>query len=164
MLQLALQISNIPVKELAIDARCSPDTWYAVFRGVRNIPAHCKKKVAQKGFMFMLALALDATGCKIFTYQKINRDIQNLFTGLEIQDEEATELLKKLRKILWNKNGREELSEKDVEALELTVRSIITRLCAEFNLLMEFEAKYGINLVVHMQSEKKELPALQSRQ
>lgn len=157
MLQIALMCCDRPPKAIAGDIKCSVSAIYEAAKGTRQIPARSMREFAKTNLIAAASMAMQATGLKyIFGYRKGDRHIQSRIVELKMYDKKADEAMHALPEMLFNKNSRADLSAEEFDTLSAAVYRLIERDNVSFNLLMELDVKYEMNLVAVMQKGKKE--------
>jgi len=156
MLELAMMCCDRPPKALAADIGYSVDSIYAACKNARAIPNKARQKLSQMNSIAASAVALEATGfMKLFGYQKVDRHVQSMILRLKKQDKEIFVLLEDLPVTLLDKNGRKDLSENELNDLELTAHRLVDRANSTINLIMELEYKYGLGVTDYMKGKEK---------
>lgn len=156
MLELAIMCCDRPPKALAMDIGYSVDSLYAACKDARAIPSKARQKLSAVNIIAATAVALEATGFKkLFGYQKVDRHVQSMILRLRKQDKEVFILLEDLPVILLDKNARNDLSENELNDLEVTARRLVDRANSTINLIMELEYKYGLGVTQYMQGKEK---------
>ena len=160
MIQLAIMACDRPPKAIATDIECSVSAIYEAVRGTRQIPAKVMRDFSQTNLLAAASMALQATGLKcFFGYRKGDRHIQSRLVELKMYDKQADEAMHSLPEMLFNKNTRAELSEEDLNDLILAITKMVERDNVSFNLMMELDVKYQLNLADLMQKKETALAA-----
>lgn len=153
MLQVALMCCDQPPKALAMGCQCSVSAIYEATKGTRQIPAKAMKAFSQTNLIAAASMAIQVTGLKyIFGYRKGDRHIQSRIVELQMYDKTADEAMINLPKLLLNKNSKDDLAPEDIIEIKIAVARMIERDNVSFNLFMELDVRYGLNLVELMQN------------
>jgi transcriptional regulator with XRE-family HTH domain len=126
-----------------------------ILSGERSLAPDLKPRVAKMHPLAGLAVALEATGYKIFELLTGDRHPQNLIRRVEKEDAEADEALRPIGLMLIDKSGPEDLADDDRHALRMAAREIIHRVRAELNLLVELEDRFRLGLLRDLVGEKE---------
>lgn len=152
MIQLAIMACDRPPKAIATDIECSVSAIYEAVKGTRQIPAKVMRDFSQTNLLAAASMALQATGLKcFFGYRKGDRHIQSRLVELKMYDKQADEAMHSLPELLFDKNSRIDLSEEEVQELIHAVLKMVERDNVSFNLMMELDVKYQLNLTELMQ-------------
>lgn len=134
-------------KEAARLLNLTPSMLSKILSGERSLAHDLKPKASRMHLLAGLAIALEATGYKIFEYIRGDRHPQNLIRRVEKEDAEADEALRPIGLMLIDKSGPEDLTEEDRFTMKAAAREIIHRIRAEFNLLVELEDRFRLGLL-----------------
>ncbi len=155
MVQLAVMSCDIPPKVLAKEVECSLSAIYEAAKGNRQIPAKSMREFAKTNLIAAATMAMQVTGLKaFFGYRKGDRHIQSRIVELKMYDKQADEAMHSLPEMLFNKNNRNELSDEEMNDLIRAVTKMIERDNVSFNLMMELDVKYQLNLTELMQKKE----------
>lgn len=145
-------------QEAARQINITPSMLSKVLAGERNIAPDIRQKLAMMHPMVGLALALEATGYRIFSYITGDRHPQTMIRRVEKEDAEADAALEQLAWRIIDKDGPDDLNEHDVMALRTAAKEIADRIKTDINLLIEWEDRYQLGLLDYL--TEKEKPAL----
>lgn len=156
MLQIALMCCDKPPKAIARDIKCSVSAIYEATKGTRHIPVRSMQEFTKTNLIAAASMAMQATGLKcIFGYRKGDRHIQSRIVELKVYDKRADQAMNDLPELLFNKNSRDDLTSDDFITLTAMVAQLVERDNVSFNLLMELDIKYKMDLVESLQKGRK---------
>lgn len=152
MVQLAVMSCDMPPKVLAKEVQCSVSAIYESAKGTRQIPAKSMREFAKTNLIAAASMAMQVTGLKsFFGYRKGDRHIQSRLVELKMYDRKADEAMQMLPEMLFNKNTCEDLTDEDLNKLLNAVQRMVERDNVSFNLMMELDVKYQLNLAETLQ-------------
>lgn len=154
MLRYCIEKSCGTIKEAARRLNYSPEMLSKILAGERNIAPEIRVKMARMHPLAGLALALEATGYKWFSYIEGDRHPQNLIQRVLKEDEEADKALEPIPKKLIDKTGLGDLTDEDIKKLRAAAKEISEDITAKINLLIEWEDRYQIGLLDLLVKEK----------
>lgn len=147
-------------QEAARQINVTPSMLSKVLAGERNIAPDIRQKLARMHPMVGLALALEATGYRIFSYIRGDRHPQTMLRRVEKEDAEADAALEPLAWRTIDKDGPEDLTPEDVIALKAAGKEIADRIRADINLLVEWEDRYQLGLLDYLTEKEKALGSI----
>ncbi|MEN6325832.1 MAG: hypothetical protein ABFD18_06460 [Syntrophomonas sp.] len=160
MLQEALLRSDTPVKALAAETNYSVDAYYSAISGKRKIPQEAKGKISAVSIMAGLAVALEATGYKVFQILGGDRHPQTAIRKVEKEDREAEAALMDIPFMILDKNCPEDLTLGERELVKKAGEEICDRIRADLNLVCELDDTYRLGLIEYLLEKKKTAPAV----
>lgn len=143
------------IQEAARQTNVTPSLLSKILSGERNVAPDLKPKLSRMHLLAGLAMALEATGYKIFEYIRGDRHPQTMLRRVEKEDAEADAALKSIGWRIIDKECPEDLTEDDKFALLTAAKEIADRVKTEINLLIEWEDRYRLGLLEHLTGEKK---------
>jgi len=156
MVQLAIMACDRPPKAIAAEIGCSVDAIYSSMKGIRSIPAKAGPRFAGINPIAAAAEALRVTKFwRLWGYQKVDRHIQSMILRLKARDKEADKMLSELPTLLLDKNSREDLTDEEYQYVLKAVHSMIDRDNASYNLMIELDLRYKLNLSSYLQGKEK---------
>lgn len=156
MLRLAIMSCDKPPKAIAADIGYSVDSIYSAMKGIRNVPAQARQKLAGVNCIAAAAVALEATGfTRLFGYQKVDRHVQSMIVRLKARDRKTDKLLEILPELLVDKNSQEDFTPEEMLQLHTAVISLTELANSHINLIMELEVRYGLSVAPYLQGKEK---------
>jgi hypothetical protein len=156
MINRALQITDTPVKAIAMDTNYSGDAFYAAMSDKRKIPAGARAKLSSLCLLGGMAVALEATSYNgLFMYDERDRHPMALIQRSIIEDSEADQAVKDVIKIVLEKRNAEDLTPDEVVRLKQVAVEVCESICSDLNLLIEFDDMYKLGLVEWLQAKTK---------
>lgn len=155
MLKRTLEITDTPVKAIAMDSKYSDDAFYAAMSDKRKIPTGARILLSDLHLLGGLAVALEATGYhQLFGYEDGDRHIQSLIQMSRREDSQVDEAMQKIAWMLLNKLTAEDLTPGDVVELKAAVKEITDEIRSLFNLLVGIDEHYRLDVVKWLKKEK----------
>ncbi|HCF71970.1 MAG TPA: hypothetical protein DER33_10390 [Syntrophomonas sp.] len=155
MLKEALFRSGTPTKALAAETNYSVDAYYLAMNGKRKIPQDAREKIASVSILAGLAVAMEATGYKLFSFISGDRHPQTLIRRVEKEDQEADAALKQIPFIILDKQKPEDLSSQELEMVRKAGRETCDRIRADLNLICELDDTYRLGLINYLLDKKE---------
>lgn len=155
MVKVAIDRSGIPAKVIAREANVSLSAVYSAEHGTRKFPAQATAKFAETNMIAAATMAAQSTGLlSLFRYRNEDRHIQSRLVQMKAYDELTDDVLKDLPMMLFDKQTRSDLQEKDVEVLLRTADILSARLNVTLNLLMELDLRFDLHLSERLKQKK----------
>jgi len=147
MLREALDQSDKPVKEVAMDTNYSPDAFYATMTGKRKIPRDARQQISEIHPLAGMAAAHEATGYRCFLVVGGDLHPQNVLQKVLKEDAEVDQALAGMGFRIIDKEGPEDLNEDDRAAIRAATKELIDRINADFRLIIAWENQFKLELV-----------------
>lgn len=149
--------------EAARRLNVTPSMLSKVLSGERNLAPDLKPRVAKMHPLAGLAVALQATGYKIFEYIKGDRHPQTMIRRVEKEDAEADAALKKIAVLIIDAEGPEDLTEDARRELFRAGKELCDRIRADLNTVIELEDRFQLGLLDYMTGEKEKSLVAETR-
>ncbi len=154
---------GFPPKALASKVCYSVDSLYKVVTSGRSIPTQARQQLASENLLFGLAVALEGTEYRVFDRPEGDRHIQNVLQHVFIEDEESDAAVKSLPRILLDARGPEDLTREAREYLEKAAYDVCEDIRWKFELLVNLESQFGLDIIQKCLLQKEKAPALARR-
>ena len=155
MLKEAISRGDIPVKSLAIETKYSTDAFYMAMKGKRSTPQDARERISALNILGGMALALEVTGYKFFSYASGDRHPQTLIRRVEKEDREADAAMHDIPFVLIDKQTAQDLSPEDRLMVQNAGKEICDRICADLNLVCELDDTFQLGLVDYLLDRKE---------
>ncbi len=160
MVQLAVMCCDRPPKALAMEIGCSVSVIYEAVKGRRFIPVKAMKKFASTNLIAAASMAVQATGLNsLFGYRQCDRHIQSMLFELRTFDKRLNPELENLQEIILNKSSRVDLNAAEIEYVCQTIAKMIERNNMNFNVIMEFDRQFNLDIAEIEQKKKPQVLA-----
>ncbi|MCL6479314.1 MAG: hypothetical protein K6T65_13055 [Peptococcaceae bacterium] len=126
-----------------------------ILSGERSLAPDLKPRVAKMHPLAGLAVALQATGYRIFEYIRGDRHPQTMIRRVEKEDAEADAALKKIAMLIIDAEGPGDLTEEMRRELFLAGKELCDRIRADLNAVIELEDRYQLGLLEYMTGQKE---------
>lgn len=152
----ALEITDTPVKVIAMETNYSDDAFYMAFRDKRPIPYGASQRIAQDSILGGIAVALQATGYyQLFGFDNGDRHIQSLIQKTRREDNHADEAIHEIQWMLLNKATAEDLTPEDVVVLKSAYIEMCHEINSFLNLLAGVEELYKLGMTNWLMTKEK---------
>lgn len=152
VLQLAIACCDKPPKMIAAEIGYSVKSLYAAMNGVRSIPAQKREQISSINFLSLMSVALEGTGCRIFAYLKVDRNIESLLVRCRIYHRNANNQIELLQEMLLDKD---QLSLQEREQVMVITAKLAGGIQADLNFLAELDTKFSLGLSKYLQGKEK---------
>lgn len=160
IVQLAIMCCDRPPKALAVELGCSVSAIYEAVKGNKFIPVRAMKKFASVNLIAASAMAVQVTGLSsLFGYRQCDRHIQSMLFELRTFDKRLNPELENLQEIILNKSNRDDLNAVEIECVCQTIAKMIERNNMNFNVIMEFDRQFNLDIAEIEQKKKPQVLA-----
>lgn len=164
MVRTAIKRSGREVKDISSTCGISSSALYYAQGGKKDVPLKASRKFSGVNLIAAASVAARYTGLyNLFRYRFSDRHVLARVVELQHYDRLADEATNAMPELLFNKNSRQDLTADDEKKLEEVAVKLADRMNCTFNLLMELDSRYNLNLVKVFDEQNKKAARLAER-
>ncbi len=161
MVGVAIQRSGRKIGDISKGCGISSSALYYARDGKKDVPVKASRSFSGLNLIAAASVAVRCTGLySLFRYRFSDRHVLARVVELQHYDKLADEATNAMPELLFNKNSRQDLTAEDEMQLEDMAIKLADRMNCTWNLLMELDSRYELNLTKIFDEQNKKAACL----